>query len=219
MSTLLTINIRNAQAADTMFYIFQEPAIYEGGSEVYSNSLWTGFLGNNITTGGSLTFQINMQFYAGIQQAHSTPKVGQSSGFASAIQAIDLATNGQVTKDSTTATLSPLGLSIPVNEAHVQGGAFRINVPAFPPPAVYNVGSAVEVVGQGVVMSNFVVARPNNYVDCQPRLKFYVATGEYTPGNVMNFTQASRVAATCDFTGGITELDVLLNNDGTWAVS
>lgn len=219
MSTLLTINIQNSQAEAANFYVFQEPANYEGGSHVYSNAIWSGYLGNNVTTGGSLTFQTNLQFYAGIQQSHTMPRIGQSSGFASAIQPVDLATNGQVTQDSVTATLSPLGLSIPVNEAGVQGGAFRINVPAFSPPAVYTVGSAMQVVGQGVVMSNFVIARPNNYVDCQPILKFYVATGDFTATTVMNFTQASRTAALCDFTGGATEYDVMLNVDGTWTVS
>ncbi|MDY8109887.1 hypothetical protein U0C82_12130 [Fulvimarina sp. 2208YS6-2-32] len=218
MSTLLTINIENDESTNQTFYVFQQPAIYDGGSQVYSNALWSGLLGGYQESGGTLTFQINMQFYAGIQQAHSTPQVGHSSGYASAIRAIDLETDGTTTNDSVTATLTPLGLSRPVAEEGVQGGAFRINTPSFSPPAIYNVGSAIEVVDQGVVMSNFVVASPDTFVDCQPILKFYVATGTYTPGTVMNFTQASLHAALCDFTGGKTEINVTLNNDGTWKV-
>ncbi|MVA27313.1 hypothetical protein V6582_00135 (plasmid) [Agrobacterium vitis] len=219
MSTLLTINIENQESDAMMFYVFQEPAIYVGGPQVYTNSLWSGLLGNRTTTGGSLTFQINMQFYAGIQQAHTTPQIGHSSGYASAIQAIDIATDGKVTNDSVIATYTPLGLTTPVNEPGVQGGAYRINTPSFSPPAIYNVGSAIEVVDQGVVMSNFVIAKPNNHVDCQPILKFYVATGSYTPGTVMNFSQASQTAALCDFTGGKPELNVTLSNNGDWAVA
>ncbi len=216
MSTLLTINVINMESATQDFYFFQQPSIYSGGSQVYTNSLYSQSLGSHSQFTSTLTFQVNMQFYAGIQQAHGTPQVGQSSGFSSASRAIDLAPAGSgAANDCTTASVSPLGLTQPTQGVGVQPGAFRIITPTYSPPAVYNVGSAVEVNG-GIALSNFVVANPASNTDCQPILKYYVQTGSYTPGTVMNFTQSSTNAAVCDFTGGHTIINVTLNDDGTW---
>jgi len=190
MSTLLTINVKNLEPATQSFFFFQEPAKYTGGPTVYSNSLYEQSLANYGTSGGILTFQVDLQFYAGIQEAHQT-----------------------------TASVSPaLGLSTPTNEAGVQSGAFRINTPSFTSPPFYNVGSAVSANG-GIVLSNFVQANPNAFTDCEPILKYYVATGTYTPGTVMDFTAASKTSALCDFTGGYTVIDVELAADGTWDIT
>ena len=217
MSTLLTINVTNNEATQG-FYFFQQPAIYTGGGQVYSNSLYSQTLANYGTSGSQLTFEVNLQFYAGIQQANTVPQVGQSSGYSSASRAIDLATTDGKGNDSTIASVNPLSLSAPANTAGVQPGAFRITTPVFSAPPYYNVGSAVNVNG-GIVLSNFVQANPNSNTDCQPILKYYVATGLYTPGAVMNFTQSSATAALCDFTGGYTVANVTLNQDGSWKVS
>ncbi len=218
MSTLLTINVTNLEPATQQFYFFQQPAVYTGGATVYSNSLYSDSLGNYATTGSTLTFQVNMQFYAGIQQAHSTPQVGQSSGYSSASRAIDLAPTSGPANDWTTASVGPLGLTQPTNSTGVQPGAFRITTPVYSPPAIYNVGSAVEVNG-GIALSNFVVANPNNNTDCQPILTYYVQTGSYTPGTVMNFSTSSVNAAVCDFTGGHSIINVTLNADGSWGTT
>jgi hypothetical protein len=216
MSTLLTINVKNLESATQNFYFFQQPAIYTGGAQVYSNSLFSQSLGNYGDTGSVLTFQVNLQFYAGIQQAHSTPQVGQSSGYSSASRAIDLAPATGTANDWTTASVSPLGLTVPTVGSGVQQGAFRITTPQYSPPAIYNIGSAVEANG-GIVLSNFVVANPSNNTDCQPILKYYVQTGTYTPGTVMDFTASSVNAALCDFTGGHSVIDVTLNANGSWS--
>ena len=217
MSTLLTINVTNNESAAQQFYFFQQPAIYSGGQQVWSNSLYSATLAPYDESGAILTFLIDMQFYAGIQQAYSYPQVGQTSGYSSASRAIDLApkTPDPTVNDATIATVNPLGLSKPSNNPQVQPGAFRITTPIYSPPAIYNVGSAVSVNG-GIVLSNFIVASPNNNTDCQPILKYYVQTGTYTPGTVMNFTASSAEAAICDFTGGITTINVSLNADGSW---
>jgi len=217
MSTLLTINVTNLESAAQNIFFFQQPAIYTGGAQVYSNSLFSQLLGNYDQTGTILTFQVNMQFYAGIQQAHSTPKVGHSSGYSSASRPIDLAPASGTANDWTTASVNPLGLTPPTSGSGVEPGAFRITTPVYDPPAIYNVGSAVNVNG-GIVLSNFVIADPNSNTDCQPILTYYVATGNYTPGTVMNFTQSSTSAATCDFTGGYTIIDVALGANGSWTV-
>jgi len=217
MSTLITINVTNNEA-NQGFYFFQQPAIYTGGGQVYSNSLYSQTLANYSASGSQLTFQVNLQYYAGIQQANTVPQVGQTSGYSSASRAIDLATKDHTGNDSTIASVDPLSLSAPANNPGVQEGAFRITTPVFSAPPYYNVGSAVNVNG-GIVLSNFVQATPNANTDCQPILKYYVATGQYTPGSVMNFTQSSATAQLCDFTGGNTVANVTLNQDGSWSVS
>jgi len=220
MSTLLTINVTNNEATQG-FYFFQQPAFYTGGGAVYSNSLFSQTLANYDDSGAILTFQVNLQFYAGIQQSTSPPQVGQSSGYSSASRPIDLATSDGKGNDATTATISPtlgLGLSVPTNSPGVEAGAFRITTPGFSSPPYYNVGSAVNVNGS-IVLSNFVEANPSSNTDCQPILKYYVKTGQFTAGTVMNFTQSSTNAAVCDFTGGYTVANVILKNDGSWTVS
>ena len=218
MSTLLTINVSNYEQNSQNFYFFQQPAVYTGGGAVYSNCLFSQTLANHDASGSILTFQVNMQFYAGIQQSTLPPQVGQSSGYSSASRPIDLATSDGKGNDATTATISPLGLSGPTNSPGVEAGAFRITTPSFSSPPYYNVGSAVNVNG-GIVLSNFVQANPASNTDCQPILKYYVQTGQFTPGTVMSFTQSSTTAAVCDFTGGYTVANVILNSDGSWQVS
>lgn len=215
MSTFLTINLTNRTAATQSFYFFQQPAIYSGRSQAYSNSLYCQYLGNYDSTGSVLTFQVTPQCYAGIQQTINQPQVGQSSGFASAFRAIDLAPASGTANDCTTASVDPLGLSPPTVGQNVQAGAFRIITPAYQTPPMYNIGSAVQTNGS-VVLSNFVVANPVNNTDCQPILRYYVQTGNDTPGSVINFTQSSVNAAMCDFTGGHSSINVTLNPNGTW---
>ncbi|EJC80782.1 hypothetical protein Rleg4DRAFT_2435 [Rhizobium leguminosarum bv. trifolii WSM2297] len=218
MSTMLTINVKNYESQTQSFYFFQQPAIYTGGGQVYSNSLFSQSLGNYDNTGAILTFQVNLQYFAGIQQANTPPQIGASSGYSSASRAIDLAPSpggSGKPNDWTTATVNPLGLSSPIYGEGVQPGAFRITTPVFNSPPYFNVGSAVAVNG-GIVLSNFVQANPASNTDCQPILKYYVQTGAYTPGVVMNFTQSSVNAALSDFTGGYSVCNVSLKSDGTW---
>ncbi|BAM90242.1 hypothetical protein S58_42570 [Bradyrhizobium oligotrophicum S58] len=55
-------------------------------------------------------------------------------------------------------------------------------------------------------------------IDCQPVMIFYVQTGEYPAGTVVNFTNASINAAVCDATPGYTTFNVTYNADGSWSV-
>ena len=218
MATLLTINVKNLQADNRTFYFFQEPAIYVGGGSVFSNSLYSQTVGNWQQTAGIATFRVDLQYYAGIQQAHGMPVVGTDSGFPSAARPIDLALASGTSNNWTTATVDPVvGLSPPVPGSGVEKGSFRISLPTYNPDLTYNVGSAVSVDG-GIILSNFVKGQPGSDTDCQPVLKFYVGTGAYTPGTTMNFDQVSTNAALCDFTGGIQVIDVVLQPDGNWEV-
>jgi hypothetical protein len=223
MSTLIQINVTNNSPYLQNFFFFQQPAIYAGGPQVYSNSLLTTPLQPFTSSGSVYTFLLNLQYYAGVQQQFAPPQIGKPSGYSSAIQAIGLtpAPGGIPTSNCTTMTVSPgLALSVPVTDSAVQPGAFRIVSPSYNPALQqYNGGSALQLGNGAVVLSNFVTVMPANNLDCQPILKFYVQTGSYTPGTVMNFTQSSTNAALCDATSGFTTFNVVYNADGTWTVT
>lgn len=219
MSTLLTINVVNDQAVNNTFFFFQQPAIYVGNSTVYSNSLFSELLAPS-NLGATLTFQSNIQYYAGVQQTNNAvPIPGQQNGFASAIQPINLTAKGSTDPNATIMTPTPLSLSQATYKDGVEPGAFRILTGTYQPPAQqFYAGSAVSANGS-IVLSNYVLAEPQQNIDCQPILKFYVATGNYTAGANMNFTQSSLNAALCDFTGGYTTANVSYNTDGSWTIN
>jgi hypothetical protein len=223
MPTPITINVRNESPITQNFFFFQQPAIYTGGTDVYTNSLYTQALLPYASSGAILSFSVLLQFYAGVEQQVSPPIVGQPSGRLAARQPIGLtpAAGGPPTNNTTTMTVSPsLGLSVPVSTVGPQLGSFRIITPPFNPVLEnYNAGSAVQTMVGGITLSNFVVAQPNSNLDCQPIIKFYVQTGTYTPGTVMNFTSSSRTAALCDATPGYSTFDVRYKPDGTWTIT
>jgi hypothetical protein len=222
MATQITINVTNNSPTLQNFFFFQQPAIYSGGQQVYTNSLFTQALLPVKTSGASLSFQIILQQYAGVEQQTLPPAIGQASGHLAAIQAIDLtpAAGGAPTNNTTTMTVDPsLGLSPPASTTGPQTGSFRIVTPPFNPVLTkYNAGSAVQSLTGAITLSNFVTAPPNSNLDCQPVTVFYVQTGTFIPGTVMNFTSSSINAAVCDATQGFTTFNVSYNIDGTWTV-
>ncbi|WP_420134456.1 hypothetical protein [Rhodopseudomonas sp.] len=222
MPTTITINVTNNSNVLQNFFFFQQPAAYSGGQQVYTNSLYSQALLPYSTSGAVLTFTMILQYYAGVQQQVQPPQVGQPSGQLAAIQAINLtsASGGPQTNNTTNMTVSPsLGLSVPAYTAGPQAGSFRIVTPTFNPVLTnYNAGSAVQSLSGAITLSNFVTVQPNNNLDCQPIIKFYVQTGSYTAGTVMNFTSSSINAALCDATPGFTTFNVTYNVDGTWTV-
>ncbi|BAM89154.1 hypothetical protein S58_31560 [Bradyrhizobium oligotrophicum S58] len=222
MATLITINVINKSLNAQNFFFFQQPAVYSGGPQVYTNSLYSQTLLPNATSGAVLTFSMILQYYAGAAQQVQPPQVGQPSGQLAAIQPINLtpASGGAPTNNTTQMTVSPsLGLSVPVSTAGPQPGSFRIVTPTFNPVlAQYNAGSAVQSVSGAITLSNFVTVQPTSNLDCQPVIIFYVQTGNYTAGTVMNFTSSSINAAVCDATPGYTTFNVTYNADGTWTV-
>jgi hypothetical protein len=222
MATTITINVTNMSSVNQNFFFFQKPAIYSGGPQVYTNSLYTQTVLPFETSGSVLSFTMMLQYYAGVNQQVSPPQIGQPSGQLAAIQAINLtpATGGTPTNNTTTMTVSPsLGLSVPISTQGPQTGSFRIITPPFNPTLTnYNAGSAVRQLSGAITLSNFVTAPPNSNLDCQPVIVFYVNTGNYTPGTVMNFTASSAAAAVCDATPGFTTFNVTYKPDGTWDV-
>jgi hypothetical protein len=223
MTQYIQIVLTNNSPQTQNFFFFQQPATYTGGSEVYSNSIQNITLAPSTQTGGSYTFLAAVQYYAGVQQAYSMPTPGQTSGYNTATRAIDLApaAGGSSTNDATTMSLTPsLGLSVPTPMTGVAPGAFRIVAPSFDPTLnKYLGGSAVTNANGITTLSNFVLVQPLQNLDCQPILKFYVQTGSYTAGTVMNFITSSVNAATCDATTGFRTFNVSYNADGTWTVT
>jgi hypothetical protein len=221
MPTPITINVRNESSSTQNFFFFQQPAIYIGGQEVYTNSLYTQTLLPYASSGATLSFSVLLQFYAGVQQQVSPPVIGQPSGQLAAIQAIGLTpASGPPTNNTTNMIVTPsLGLTVPAPTSGPQTGSFRIVVPIFDPVLnKYNAGSAVQTMTGGITLSNFVTAEPNTNLDCQPIIIFYVQTGTYTPGTVMNFTASSATAAVCDATPGFSSFDVRYKPNGTWTI-
>ncbi|TDT50866.1 hypothetical protein DFO53_4594 [Enterobacter sp. AG5470] len=221
MSTQLKFNLTNQSEHALDFSFFQEPAIYTGGTKVYSNSIQSVHLGPYSEGASTFTFLLNMQFFAGAQQSYTPPVVGKQSGYLSAIRPVDLtpAEASGAKNNSTTLSLNPFGLSAPEADVHAQPGSFRFVSPVYDPDLNnINAGSAVQLADGSVVLSNFTTLLPNQYLDCQPILKFYIQTGAYEAGTVMNFTRSSAAAAPCDATKGENTFDVTYNNDGTWSV-
>jgi hypothetical protein len=221
MATTITINVTNNSPALQNFFFFQQPAQYSGGAQVYTNSLYTAPLLPSSSSGAMLSFTPILQVYAGVQQQGQPPQVGQVSGLLAARQLIDVAPpGGAPAADTTTMTVSPsLGLSVPVSTGGPPAGSFRIVTPTFNPLlGNYNAGLAVQSISGQIILSNFVTAQPTSNLDCQPAIVFYVATGSYTAGAVINFTQSSTNAAKCDAAPGYTTFNVTYNADGTWAV-
>ena len=222
MPTLYTINVTNHSLSPQNFFFFQKPAIYTGGETVYANSIYLQSLQPYSTSGAVLTFYLLQQYYAGAQTASGTPVVGQASGYTTASQPIELTPTSGQTNNCTQMSVTPsLGLSLPAYVDGVQTGAYRIVSPAFDPILKqYNVGLAVKNSETGsVTLSNFITAQPNKNIDCQPVLIFYVQTGDYQAGEVINFTTSSVGSATCDTTPGYTIFNVSYNLDGSWSVT
>lgn len=221
--TIYTINVTNNSNSTQGFFFFQVPAVYTGGPTVYSNSLFHSMLQPAASSGSVLTFQMNQQYFAGAQTQMAPPTTGHVSGGTTASQPVNLTpASGTGTGNATNMSVDPLGLSLPYSQSGVQPGAFRIVAPTYNPNADgdFNIGSAIQNANGGpATVSNFITAKPNQFVDCQPVLIFYVQTGSYTAGQVINFTSASNMAASCDTTTGHTTFNVTYNVDGTWTVS
>ena len=215
--TTIEINLFNNSSYPMDFYFFQEPAKYIGGDKVYSNSLLNYRLAPS-SLGAMFKFQLELQYYAGVQPVTQPLVIGEPSGYPSAIQQIGLTPANGVASNCTTMQVDPLGLTPQAaaeSQPAVQPGAFRIVTPVYNSEITTYLGGAAVALNDGsVILSNFTKLTPNHYLDCQPVLKFYVATGSYKSGTVMNFTSASISAALCDATNGNTVFRVDYDSSG-----
>jgi hypothetical protein len=215
--TLYTVILTNNSPETQDFFFFQHPVKYQGGSKVYSNSIYSSKVRSFKNGGSQLTFELEQQFYAGVQDQAQTLQVGQASGTTASYRKIALSPDGG--KDAVTVEINPLGLGQPVVNKNVQSGAFRISTPTFNPVIdKYNLGLATKKSDGEIILSTFINAEPNENNDIQPIEIFYVSTGSYKAGTVVNFTSSSAESAMCDATTGITTFSVTYNANGTWTV-
>lgn len=218
MADSIQINVRNNSAGVQNFFFFQQPALPPG---TYSNSLFMQTLLPYANSGAILTFSTSTQIYAGVQQQLNTLVVGARSGELTASQPIEVTSSGGQAKNTTTMSVSPsLGLSAPVFTSGPPMGCFRIVTPVFNPVLnQYNGGLAMQAKANSIVLSSFMTLAPNVALDCRPVLKFYVQTGSYPAGTVIDFDSVSTSAALCDATPGYSTFSVVYNPDGTWTVT
>ena len=219
MSNAYTITLVNESLHTQNFYFFQKPAKYTGGAAVYSNSIYQNQL-RGTGSGSILTFEMKLDFIAGVQDQAKSLKVGQASGFISAARNVSLTPmTGKSDNNAVEMLINPLGLEKPISDGEVQPGAFRIITPSFSPAnKKYNAGLSVRQPDGSIVLSNFVDAQPSKNIDVQPIIKFYVQTGGYEAGQVVNFTSSSVAAALCDATDGQQSFNVTYTVDGLWNV-
>lgn len=221
--TKYSITIESKSPSPQNFYFFQKPAIYIGGQTVYTNSVGSGTLpAYNPSVTNQIQFSLEQKYYAGVQKQMEPIIEGKTQiGLVSQAE-MELSTGAGSEKDSTIMKIaqSSLYLTPPVNSPGVQQGAFRITTEQFNPLVQkYNAGLS-NINGDGqIVLSNFIIAEPNKNIDIQPVTIFYINTGDYQAGTVVNFTTSSATAAICDATSGKTNFKVTYNSDGSWTVS
>ena len=221
MATIYQITVTNNSPSPQTMFFFQQPAKYSGSSTVYSNSLASQQIAAKPSVGtAQIQFTADIQIYAGVQTQSTPIEVSLVNTSSIAEVPIDVASSSNPNaKDMTTMSVDTgLALSAPVTGAGIEDGAFRIVTPTFNPVTTpYNAGLAA-LAQQNILLSNFVVANPNQNIDVMPQVIFYVATGSYTAGMVIDFDSVSNNAALCDATNGQEDFMVTYNADGTWTV-
>lgn len=223
MANTYNITVTNKSSALQGFYFFQKPAVYVGGPKVYSNSIAYGQLRPG-AGGGQLQFALELQYCAGIQTQLTPPVVGQAQTGTAVVRDVDLTPQqGPATNNQYDVQIDPLGLKGPNNDSGVQPGAFRLTMPKFNPNSQkFNAGLGVKAQLDGFPhyeLSNFITAEPQKNIDVQPVLQFFVATGDYLAGQVVNFTTSSVGAALCDATDGTQDFYVEYTIEGGWMVN
>lgn len=216
--TLITINVQNDSPSPQNFLYFMSAA--QGGTAAgwYSTSLGTATLGNYAQSGAILTFILDFEYRAGVQQAHAQPVPGQQSGYISASQAVQLSTGDGKSTDTTTMTVNPLALSPAVPGTNVPANSFRIVTASYNgATAIYNAGTALRTSSGGVVLPTFIVASPNTTITIAPKPIFNLALGNAGTGIVVDPTSFSRLGV-CDATF-YTSFQAVYTASGTWQVT
>jgi hypothetical protein len=192
-----TIRIYNQSLIDKAYVAFmQAPLVTANGgtTPIYTNA-WATF--ENITNGGWDSVVYNQTTYAyWSQPAESlSPGVTIDSG---GVMPVNTATKDTVTFTNTGAT----GFSALTSPGTAQNGSFQIvGGNDFTPQNGFVFGLASD--NGGVVPSPVATfaAAPNEKYNVTPVVKFYVADGAYSQGEVIDVTTVSNSYATIDFTG------------------
>ncbi len=201
-----TIQIVNASQYAQNFFLFSSPPTLSWSSQIYQNALAQS---QDVGPQTTVTYTIKNSVFASCVQTQNdqNPQVAISKSVAMDISS---ATNN-------CATFSPNPFNLTVStDASVQKGWFRITTSSYSPgnPSYIGIGYLVDGISS---FAAGVEAEPSKNLDVEPIVKFYVATGDYTPGTLANFVEASKTAACFDFTGmGSVTMRSDYQPNGTW---
>lgn len=226
MTQTYEIVIQNDAAQAASFMVFQQQPLFTNAGvqpTLMSNSLGCGYLATYVGSGSKLKFPFDSQIYASAQTNQLAPQnqkaVQQPVEFSAQPVALATASNTGLPTNNTTLSLSPFGLSQPVNDPSVPLGNFGISVPSYTQTAAIDLvcGVAVEQASKGRILSCYVNPPPANRLYCAPLPIFYVSLGEQDAGNPIQYDISN--AACCDFTQGYGRVNATYNANGTFTAS
>ncbi|NOR62184.1 MAG: hypothetical protein GQ535_06795 [Rhodobacteraceae bacterium] len=214
------------------FYVVQQPPQFINAGmpyEVTTTSLGTAALLSYDASGTTWELPLDQQNIAAAYSNHVTASMNRITPMLipatpSGLYAhwpIELTPHDNTPELANNTVLSPepLGLSKPAYTDGIPEGNFGFTVPSYTPRDGWDLfcGVAIDDPKQGIILSNYVTPTPNSQIFCVPEAKYYVKSGSYRPGYVVEFS-ADR-AALCDFTGGNTVCNVTYKKDGTFGVT
>jgi hypothetical protein len=192
-----TIRIYNQSLANKSYVVFMQPPVVSasgGTPPIYTNA-WATF--ENVTNGSWDTVEYSDTTYAYWTPANAalTPGAVLDSGGA---MPVNTATGNAVTFSNTGAT----GFTSVASPDPAQNGSFSITSPPdFTPANSFVFGLASHNGGVVPAPTACFQAQPNETYNITPVVKFYVADGLYTPGQVIDVPAISDTCAAIDFTG------------------
>ncbi len=208
--TSYTIQIWNqSQAARSYVLFLQQPDLASSGSpQVYTNA-WATF--PSITNGGFDRITFDDAIYA----YWSHPPVG-SQMLSGGVMPVNTQTQDTVAFSGG----SPTGFTSVTSPGSAQPGSFAIVTGSdFTPSNGYVLGMARIAATPIPVPTMTFPALPNTISNITPIHTYYVAVGDYQPGDVIDAAQVPG-AAEIDFTGRAqTTATVVQKPDGTFSVT
>lgn len=195
-----TLKVHNNSGFNKSYVLFMQPpkAIAKGGQpHVFANA-WVTFHG--ITNGSTDSVTYTDETYA--YWATATMPIGPGSTMGqSGTAAVNTATSDSVNFLGSQKT-GGVGFG-PVSPGGADSGSFDIVAKDdFTASNGYLFGLARpgNVPGIPSPVASF-AAQPNDTFNITPVIKFYVADGAYTPGQIIDYTATATKAAAIDFTG------------------
>jgi len=192
-----TIRLYNQSLANKSYVVFMQPPVVSasgGTPPIYTNA-WATF--ENVTNGGWDTVVYNETTYSYWSQANATLTPGAVLDSGGAMP-VNTATGDAVTFSNTGAT----GFASVTSSGPARNGSFSITSSTdFTPTNNFVFGLATDNGGGVPAPVACFQALPDETYSITPVVKFYVADGLYTPGQVIDVPATSDACAVIDFTG------------------
>lgn len=218
--SIYTINITNMSSGFQSFYIFQAPFECATNSNIYSNSLFSAGLPPYENSGSTLQLQVSNQYYSAVQAQSSPLMIGSTSSGSISAQPVTLTNASDPSFNNVTyLNVNPLGLAPACSQGGVTPGAFRVVTQNYNANSVgnINIGLATKINGS-LVLSSFLEGQPGQNLDCSPTPIFFVQTGNFQAGSLINLYSAYQGAAICEATTENSNFNVTYNIDGSFSV-